>query len=121
MVLPWSYRLATFVRRLKMVNEISLKAKATMQQNNTKQHIFFVFFRAFFSHLFLHLFLRLFLRLFFSIFFFASFFSSCLVTVFILFYASKYSVHNALPWSYRLATFVGRLKILIEYCSGIII
>ena len=67
------------------------------------------FFRVFFSRLFFAsffrvFFLRLFFASFFCVFFFASFFA----------HLSKVMTQMALPWSYRLATFVGRLKIDVD-------
>ena len=67
-------------------------------------HIFIscLFFAAFFCIFFCIFFLRLFFCVFFLRLFFASFFA----------HLSKVMTQMALPWSYRLATFVGRLKII---------
>ena len=63
-------------------------------------HLYFLsFFRSFFLHLFLHLFFASFFCVFFCI-----FFRCCIVW--------ENTDTNAPAWSYRLATFFGRLKIL---------
>ena len=62
------------------------------------------FFCVFYSRLFSRLFFASFFRFFFLRLFFASFFA----------HLSKVMTQMALPWSYRLATFVGRLKIDVD-------
>ena len=63
-----------------------------------------LFFGSFFLRLLFASFFASFFRVFFSRLFFASFFA----------HLSKVMTQMALPWSYRLATFVGRLKIDVD-------
>ena len=76
---------------------------------------FHVIFRVFFQHFFHTFFTSLFL-VFFSQLFFASFFASFFCVFFCIFFQCcivwENTDTNAPAWSYRLATFFGRLKIL---------